>query len=86
MNDWRDMDSAPTGEDAPSVLVWNGKRVGEARASEDYSEWEGEGPFPYRWAWTHHSTCACYHSFMNPQPIKWQPMPEPPEPPETQRA
>lgn len=63
---------------SPCVLVDNGIRVGEAKVSEDYDAWDGESEdIPYRWAWTHHSTCSCCHSFMDPQPLYWQPLPEP---------
>jgi hypothetical protein len=65
-------------ENTPSVLVYNGERVGEAELREDYTDYEYDGDVPLRWAWTHHSTCSCCHSFMNPQPIAWQPMPDPP--------
>lgn len=59
----------------PSVLVDNGERIGEATLKEDYSLWEGEGPVPMSWGWTHHSTCGCCYGPMNPQPTHWAPMP-----------
>lgn len=62
----------------PAVLVDNGVRVGEARAQQDYGSWDGESDIvPKNWAWTHHSTCSCCHSFMEPQPLWWQPLPKP---------
>jgi hypothetical protein len=61
-----------------AVLVDNGERVGEARPERDYGLWDGEeGDIPLSWAWTHHSTCSCCHSFMDPQPLWWQPLPAP---------
>jgi hypothetical protein len=84
MSNWRPIDTfiMPTTEEydkgIPSMLVDNGERVGEAKLSADWGAWDGdEDSPPLRWAWTHHSTCSCCHSFMEPQPKWWQPLPAP---------
>lgn len=75
---WLDIETATMSEDAPPVLVDNGVRVGEAHIREDWSHYDENTFEPVlRWAWTHHSTCSCCHSFMEPQPHSWQPLPEP---------
>lgn len=57
------------------VLVWNGERLGEATIHLTY-EWDEDMDLQvFKWAWTHHSTCSCCHSYMEPQPTHWAPMP-----------
>jgi hypothetical protein len=84
---WQSIDTyvMPTEDEqwkgVPSVLVDNGEQVGEAELKSDWGRWDSEDDEsdqpPLSWAWTHHSTCSCCHSFMEPQPKWWQPMPSP---------
>lgn len=83
--DWQPIETHPMPKteqeawtwDAPSVLVDNGERVGEAELKQDYGSWDDDESFaPFRWAWTHRSTCSCCHGFMKPQPTHWAPMPK----------
>ena len=64
-----------------SFIVSNGFRVGEAVAQYLYNHDNAdmEDVYTWQWSWTHHSTCACCFSAMDPQPEWFQPMPEPPE-------
>lgn len=66
-------------DDGVSYLVYDGTRVGEATLQETYNwdAWDDEDNYEPigKWAWTHHSTCACCHSYMEPQPQFWAPMP-----------
>lgn len=79
MSKWQPIETADLSEDADNVLVWDGKTVGEAQVREDYGLWDGDSvDIPKSWAWSHRSTCSCCHSFMDPQPTKWRPMPKPP--------
>jgi hypothetical protein len=79
---WQPIDTykMPEGDEwtGDPVLVDNGVRVGEARPKQDYSAWDDESPeIPMTWGWTHHSTCGCCYSPMEPQPLWWQPLPPP---------
>ena len=80
---WQPIDTFPLPKndylyaDSPkSVLVDNGDHIGEAELKQDWGSLDDEENPTWRWAWTHRSTCSCCHSFMEPQPTHWAPMPK----------
>lgn len=64
---------------AEPFIVWNGVRCGEAEAyyTRDFSS-DDDDKMIWVWAWTHHSTCSCCHTDMEPQPTHFMELPEPP--------
>jgi hypothetical protein len=77
MSDWQDISTVAAVEGL-CAIVDDGERIGEAVLHESYgwSDDDCDTVSSLKWRWANHGSCGCCWGDMDPQPLRWQPLPE----------